>query len=723
MGKIGRKIKAGVLGVLSGGATAVAGGASTERAPAVELGETSAPGLGTQPAYAATGGVPPTAPKGPATSTAAAPANTYNMNVPGASEGLYGVLGPALAQGGYAEQYANLPAYQAAQASTATNQLLGNYGSQVAQPTAFENFATGTAPPTGSLYGVIAQNQSQVSGPNQLANFAQSGPNIGEGQSAYNRSVGQVSGPNDVLNHGTYGVANMGRGDAALGSTSGMVTDPTRIGQYMSTPELYGGATREGTSYNTAASTQGMVDSNTLEQYARGMPMDYAQASSRTAASKELDAAGRAMASGVDATTASGRYWDQLQQDPTALPDANLDAYYDRQREKAQAGIDRAMAARGLCGSSASYDASREMLLDLGAQQVKDESDYSLASALARNDISSGAARGADEAGLARYASRNDAAQGADAAALGLSRLGLDARSANDANTLARYTARNNVSNNVDQLGQDLYFGRGDLMNRSDLTDATRFQAFNQAANAVDQTGVDAYNARTNALDAGGRLDVSRFAANNAAAQGLDELGISAYNAQAGALGDAGQLDVNRFLANTGATSDADRTSLDRYVAQSNTLNNAANTGIDRYRALTEGATAADAASRSLYDTGAGVARAADQSMTDRYGQLIESAGQADLSRTGRAQIAGEQQYNYSSLLDSILGSSYGDTIQSDEELMSLMAQLGLGASGANLQGALGNQGAVGTQGAQIQQIGGQVDQTNQQIGLRLLGG
>lgn len=660
---------------------------------------------------------------GPTTATAAAPSSTYNMNVPGQSEGLYGAIAPVLAQPGYSEAYAGLPAYQSAQASTATNQLLNNYGAQVAQPTAFEKFATGTPAPSGNLYDVIAQNQGQVTGTSGISRLAQSGPSTAAGQNAYANSVGQVQGLNDILAFGQAGQTDADQGTRALEYSAGYVTDPTRIGAFLGNSGAYKNASNEGYSDNVMRDSAGMVEGNTLGKYVAATPLSYKDASRMTAAEREMYDAGQAMASGVDTTTASGRYWDSLQQNPTALPDANLDAYYDRQREKAQAGIDRAMAARGLFGSSASYDASREMLRDLAAEQVKAESDYSLAAALARNDISSSAARGADEAGLSRYTARNEAARGVDSAALGLSRLGLDARTANDENTLGRYVAMNNAANNVDKIANDLYLGRGDLANRSDLTDAARFSAYNQAADAVDRTDVAGYNARASALDAGGRLDVARFAANNAAAQGLDQSAIGAYNAQAGALSDAGQLDVNRFLANTGATNNADETSLNRYIAQSNTLNNAANTGIDRYRALTEGATAADAASRSLYETGSNVARTADQSANDRLNTLISSAGQADLSRTGRAQIANDAQYNYTSLLDSVLNSGYGGLIQSDEELLSLMSQLGLGASGANYQGALGNQGAVGAQGANIQQIGAQADAVNRQILLRNAGG
>jgi hypothetical protein len=491
----------------------------------------------------------------------------------------------------------------------------------------------------------------------------------------------------------------------------------------MSTPSAYSGASNEGKAEGVAASTGGLVGDNTLGRFAADPNAQYRTASGNTAAEREMAAAGESMASGVDRTTASGTYWDQLQKDPTALPSDNLDAYYDRQRQKAQQDIDKMMAARGLFGSSASSDASREMMLDLAGQQVKAESDYSLAAALARNDISSGAAKGADEAGLSRYVARNDAAQGVDSSALGLGRLGLDARSQQDANSLARYTAQNDVAQGIDAGARDLYLGRGDLANRSDLTDATRFSAYNDAAQGVDALATDAYSAQAGAMANAGQLDVSRYNASVNAGNMADQTGVDVYNSRANALNNAGQLDVSRFTANTGAMSDADRTALDSYTAQSDTLNNAADTGLDRYRALTEGATAADNASRSLYTAGSDVASAADQSLMDRYGALIESAGASDTSRVARAQLAGETQSDYTAMLDSILSSGYGDLIQSDEDLMSLISQLGLGASGSALSGAQANQGAVGAANAQLQQIGAQADATNRQIGMAMVGG
>lgn len=698
------------------GWASVAGTKETRKvAPGATAAPTWAGAAGTAPAAPAP--VPPSSYVGPTTRTAAAPASTYNMNVPGASEGLYGAIAPALAQGGYAEAYAQAPAYQAAQQSTQTNRLLDAYGNAIAQPTGFEQYALTTPAPTGSLYSMIAANQGQVSGTSDLMNYVRNNtPQTGNIQNTMASQAGQVNGPNDILSLGRYGTTDGGQGDIAFGATSGMVTDPSRIGGYMSNTGAYTGAAREGTALGTADLTRDLVNGNTLERFASAMPSSYADASRRTAAEREMDAAGQSMASGVDTSTASGRYWEDLQRSPTALPDANLDAYYDRQRQKAQQDIDKMMAARGLFGSSASADASREMMLDLAGQQVKAESDYSLAAALARNDISSGAARGADEAGLSRYTARNDAARGVDNAALGLSRLGLDARSQQDENSLARYVAQNDVAQGIDAGARDLYLGRGDLMNRSDLTDTARFDTYNQTANALDQTDIAAYNARSNALEAGGRLDVDRYNAGINAASLADRVGIDSYATRADALRDAGQLDVNRFNANADATSAADRTNLDRYTAQSDVLARGADTMIDRYRALTEGATAADNASRSLYATGSDVMRGADQSMMDRYGTLIDSAGQADLSRTGRAQIANDAQYNYTSLLDSVLNSGYGDLIKSDEDLISLITQLGLGSAGANLQGALNNQGAVGVQGGQIQQIGAQADATNRQV-------
>lgn len=685
---------------------------------------------GTAPATGAPLPAPPSSYVGPTTSTSAPAAPRsypssyqvtpgYDMSVPGASEYLLPATGP-LQQSGYSEAYANSPAYQAAQQSTQTNRLLNSVGGAIAQPTAFENYALSTAAPEGDLYSMIAANRGQVTGTSDLMRYATSGgPQTGNLQNTMGAQIGQVTGQNDVLNLGRTGVTDVGRGENAFEGSGYMVTNPSRIGSYMADPRLYGSASGEGMADDVAESTRGLVYDNTLGRYAAATPSNYADASRMTASEREMNAASRDMASGVDTTTAAGRYWEELQRNPTALPDANLDAYYDRQRQKAQQDIDRVMAARGLFGSSASIDASREMMLDLAARQVKDESEYSLAAALARNDISSGAARGADESGISRYLARNETARGVDDAALGLSRLGLDARAANDENSLARYIAANKVASDIDAGARDLYLGRGDLMNRSDLTDTARFDAYNQAANALDQTDIDAYSARAAAMEAGGRLDVDRYNASVNASNLADRVGIDAYATRADALRDAGQLDVNRFNANAAATSDADRTSLDRYIAQSDVMARGADTMIDRYRALTEGATAADNASRSLYTAGADVARNADSALNDRFNTLGTLAGNADLSRTGRTQVANETQYNYTSLLDSILNSGYGDLIQSDEEIISLINQLGLGAGAMNLQGALGNQAGVGTQGAQLQQIGGQVDATNRAILLR----
>jgi hypothetical protein len=76
---------------------------------------------------------------------------------------------------------------------------------------------------------------------------------------------------------------------------------------------------------------------------------------------------------------------------------AGLDPYYDNQRRKATEGIDQAMAARGMFGSSAALDQTSEALTNLGAEQANREGDFRL-NALATGgqlgrgaDISSGA--------------------------------------------------------------------------------------------------------------------------------------------------------------------------------------------------------------------------------------------------------------------------------------------------------------------------------------------
>ena len=59
-------------------------------------------------------------------------------------------------------------------------------------------------------------------------------------------------------------------------------------------------------------------------------------------------------------------------------PRADFGAYYERAHERGQEKIDRAMAARGMYGSSAALEAGRDFTTDLEAARANREADYAL---------------------------------------------------------------------------------------------------------------------------------------------------------------------------------------------------------------------------------------------------------------------------------------------------------------------------------------------------------
>ena len=61
-------------------------------------------------------------------------------------------------------------------------------------------------------------------------------------------------------------------------------------------------------------------------------------------------------------------------------PRAGLDPYYERAHERGQERLDRAMAARGLYGSGAALEGSRNLAADLAAAQANREADFALRS-------------------------------------------------------------------------------------------------------------------------------------------------------------------------------------------------------------------------------------------------------------------------------------------------------------------------------------------------------
>ena len=61
-------------------------------------------------------------------------------------------------------------------------------------------------------------------------------------------------------------------------------------------------------------------------------------------------------------------------------PRAGLDPYYERAHERGQERLDRAMAARGLYGSGAALEGSRDLAADLAAAQANREADFALRS-------------------------------------------------------------------------------------------------------------------------------------------------------------------------------------------------------------------------------------------------------------------------------------------------------------------------------------------------------
>lgn len=126
----------------------------------------------------------------------------------------------------------------------------------------------------------------------------------------------------------------------------------------------------------------------------------------------------------VNSQGAFDRFFDPLSQmsDSEKLSqDPSLKAYYDRAQETGQEAIDRATAARGLFGSGAALDESRELTKDLGADRAGKEAAYKLqvagqsdAERRARMGLAGTLGSSADSANVNASANRRGWQQAAD---------------------------------------------------------------------------------------------------------------------------------------------------------------------------------------------------------------------------------------------------------------------------------------------------------------------
>lgn len=147
-----------------------------------------------------------------------------------------------------------------------------------------------------------------------------------------------------------------------------------------------------------------------------------------------------------DPTNAQGYYSDW--NDKSEGLSADMAPYYDRAKERSTADLDKAFAARGMFGSSASTDAVGQAVTDLEAQRAKDEAQYgleraaeqrawsglggTLASAADSSNLGyltagQGAASDAQNAQLARLLGAGGMAQGFDAGQLNRMNAGMNA--------------------------------------------------------------------------------------------------------------------------------------------------------------------------------------------------------------------------------------------------------------------------------------------------------
>lgn len=126
----------------------------------------------------------------------------------------------------------------------------------------------------------------------------------------------------------------------------------------------------------------------------------------------------------VNSQDVFSRFFDPLSQQSESektMADPGLKQYYDRAAETGQEAIDRSTAARGLFGSGAALDESRELTKDLGADRAKNEANYRLTQAgqadsqkLARMGLAGNLGSSADSANVAASGNRRAWQQAAD---------------------------------------------------------------------------------------------------------------------------------------------------------------------------------------------------------------------------------------------------------------------------------------------------------------------
>lgn len=180
---------------------------------------------------------------------------------------------------------------------------------------------------------------------------------------------------------------------------------------------------------------------------------------------------------------------DQLSRTPN-LPDANLDAYYDRAEQNATTKLSAAQASRGAYGSSVGVGQVGSMLADLGAQRVKDQAQYGLdRSALdrswmtARGDLASAA----DGDAVRRFAAAGSAAATADDAAV--NRWKTTQQGAESAQGSARTRGQDFFTNNLN-MGDRLSGVVGDSFEQGSVQDQGIFDAIIKLNLAKDAAGV-----------------------------------------------------------------------------------------------------------------------------------------------------------------------------------------------------------------------------------------
>lgn len=738
-------------------------------APVSNSGETRSDGTVVAPTSTAGGGayVPPPQ-QAPAPAPYVTPANYsvqggFNMYDPSAAEYTFGQNAGQLSSPGATETYNPGATYAQSFGQTAQGQLAAATVPGLMQQSQVERYATTAQPAAnvgmsvatqgpGNMAGDDAYYSSigNVSGQTGSRGFANNNTNFGVANAgtasnvAANETAGLVSGPgqtaaiagNPVAN---YGTAMQGtRSSDVLGQTAGSLYDTSFSKQIAQNPTYLRDAGSNTGSAQTLAAARGMV--------AGSLPTQSAAAAQLGAGSGQLNTQSAAErfngAQTIDkemGATASGQYWDSLQDDEVVPQD--MSAYYDRAREKGVAQLDRAAASRGMFNSSAALDQQRELASDIGAQQAQAEADYAVKASLARNDIMGGASAQADTAGLGRY---NTLLGGAQAADEGLtSRLELAGEQAADVDDVSlgragmdvsRFNAITGAANQADQAAIDSARFGLDTAGQADDTNTGRFVAQNDAARGVDAAGLGVANLGLNAALGADANSLGRYTAQNNVANAVDQAGLASYMGQAGVQNDADTADTSRFSAVNNAAqgmdansiasfigqgnlvNEADRNNLASYIGQANVQSLASQTALDRVRTAQNGAQGADAASLGLSNLGLNAATSADQAEIDRLGLLGQGAASADASRINRSTAFGNQLNATTAAALGITGAAYADMFGTDQGYIDAATQMGFGAGGQALSGAQANQAAVGANGAVLTQAGANQDATVRQI-------